>query len=72
MQLPRARVAATQGSDPATGRRFRTGRRNIYANRFALLNEVVQAQTIGSEQFDAELRHLVEASSEPAVPGGDA
>lgn len=53
--------------DPATGRRFRTGRRNVYTNRFAILNEVVQAQTIGSEQFDAEMRQLVEAS--PAAPG---
>jgi len=58
--------------DPATGRRFRTGRRNVYTNRFAVLNEVVRAQTIGSEQFDAELRHLVEASPEPAAPGREA
>ena len=55
--------------DPTTGRRFRTGRRNVYTNRFAILNEVVQAQTIGSEQFDAEMRQLVEAS--PAAPGRD-
>jgi hypothetical protein len=33
--------------------------RNVYTNRFAILNEVVQAQTIGSEQFDAEMRQLV-------------
>lgn len=58
--------------DSATGRRFRTGRRNVYTNRFAILNEVVRAQTIGSEQFDAELRQLVDANSESAAPGRDA